>query len=43
MVAATALKLWRRGHLQWHGLPTEFNKNIPTGSKVDGGTDRLVI
>jgi len=47
MVAATALKLWRRGHLR---LPTEFHKNLPTGAKVEGGggqteteTDRMAI
>jgi hypothetical protein len=39
MVATTALKSWRRGHLQWHDLPTKFNENLPTGSEVDGGTD----
>jgi hypothetical protein len=37
MVIATALKLWHRGHLQWHDLRTEFYKNIPIGSEVDGG------
>jgi hypothetical protein len=26
MDAATALKLRRSGHLEWHGLPTEFHK-----------------
>jgi len=24
MVAAVGLKLWHRGHLKWHDLPTEF-------------------
>jgi hypothetical protein len=47
MIAATALKLWRRGHLQWQCLHTEFHKNLPFGSKVDRGTDirknRMVI
>jgi hypothetical protein len=37
---ATALKLWLRGHLQWHDLPTEFLKNLPVGSKVDRWTNR---
>jgi hypothetical protein len=41
-------KLWRRGHLQWHDLTTEFHKNLPLGSEVDRGdryrhTDRMVI
>jgi hypothetical protein len=36
MVVATALKLCRRGHLQWHDLPTDFLKNLPVGSKIDG-------
>jgi hypothetical protein len=35
MVATTALKLWYRGHLQWHDLPTKFHKNLPLGSDVD--------
>jgi hypothetical protein len=48
MVAATALKLWRRGHLQWHNHPSEFHKNLPIGSKVEGRarhmqTGRMVI
>jgi hypothetical protein len=46
MVAATALKTWRRGHLQWHDLRTEFHKNLAVGSEVDRGdrhTDRMVI
>jgi hypothetical protein len=37
MVAATALKLWIRGCLQWHDLSTEFHKNLPVGSEVDSG------
>jgi hypothetical protein len=46
MVGATELKLWRRGHLQWHGLPIEFHKNLSMGAEIDGGgghTDRMVI
>jgi hypothetical protein len=43
MVAATALKLWHRVHIQWHDLPTECHKNVPAGSEVDGGTDRMVM
>jgi hypothetical protein len=34
--AKRGLKIQCRGHLQWHVLPTEFYKNLPTGSKVDG-------
>jgi hypothetical protein len=37
MVAATALKIWCRDHLQWHDLPTKFRKNIPVVSEVDRG------
>jgi hypothetical protein len=37
MVAATALKIRHRAHLQWHDLPTEFHKNLPTDSEADGG------
>jgi hypothetical protein len=41
MVEATALKLWRWGHLQWYDLCTEFHKIIPVGLKLVGGqTDR---
>jgi hypothetical protein len=45
MVAATALKLLFRGHLQRHDLLTEFRKNVPNDSKVDGGayTGRMII
>jgi hypothetical protein len=34
MFEAVGSKLWRRDHLQWHGLLTEFQENLPTGSKV---------
>jgi hypothetical protein len=41
MVKGTGLKSRRRGHLQWHDLPTEFYKNLSMGSKViRGDTDR---
>jgi hypothetical protein len=46
MVADTSPKLWRRGHLQWHDLITEFHKNLPIRSEVQRGdkhTDRMVI
>jgi hypothetical protein len=39
MVAATALKTWRRGHLQWHELPTKFHKNLPIYSEIETGKD----
>jgi hypothetical protein len=40
MVATTALKFWRPGHLQWHYLPTELNKNLPIVSEFGKvGTD----
>jgi hypothetical protein len=38
-------KVWRRGHSQWHNLPTEFHK-IFLFQKLLGGqrrTDRIVI
>jgi hypothetical protein len=35
------LKLWNRGHLQWHDLPVEVGENLPVGLKVIGGTHRL--
>jgi hypothetical protein len=38
--AATELKLWRRGHLQWHELPTEFHEIYRLIQKfVEGQTD----
>jgi hypothetical protein len=37
MVEGTGLKVLRRGHVQWHDLPTEFHKNLPIGSKVIRG------
>jgi hypothetical protein len=43
MVEGTGLKVWRRGHLQWHNVPTKFHKNLEIGSKVirgDTQTDR---
>jgi hypothetical protein len=40
MVATTALKLWHRGNLQWHDIPTKFHKNLPIVSKVDRGEHR---
>jgi hypothetical protein len=36
-------KVWRRGCLQWHGLPTKYNKDVIIVSIViggGGGTDR---
>jgi len=39
MVAATALKLLRQGHLQWHDLHTEFHHNLQIRSLVER-TDR---
>jgi hypothetical protein len=46
MVAATALKLRSRSHLQWHGLPTEVHKNQSVGPELDREdrhTERMVI
>jgi hypothetical protein len=46
MVAATALKLWLHGCLQWHDLPTDFHKNLLIDSEVDREyrhTGRMVI
>jgi hypothetical protein len=43
MFEATGLKLCPRVHLQWHGLPAEFNVNLSIDSKVISGdkqTDR---
>jgi hypothetical protein len=34
-------KMWHRGHLQCHHLPTKFHENPPIGSEViSGGTHR---
>jgi hypothetical protein len=38
MAKATILKMWHRGHLQWHHLPTKFHEKPPIGSKVVTGT-----
>jgi hypothetical protein len=38
MVADTALKLLRQGHLQWHDLPTEFYKIYQLVQKLIGKT-----
>jgi hypothetical protein len=40
MLAATALKLRRRGHLQWHDLRTVFHKIYKFVQKLIRGTDR---
>jgi hypothetical protein len=39
-VAATELKLWHRGHIQWHDVPSEIHTNLPVGPKIDRGTGR---
>jgi hypothetical protein len=39
MVDFMVLKIWRRGHLQCHGLPTEFRKNVQVGSSVGRGSN----
>jgi hypothetical protein len=36
MVEAIGLKLWHRGHLQWHDVPNELHENQPVGSEVNG-------
>jgi hypothetical protein len=45
LVEGVGLKLFHRGHLEWHYLGTKFHENLPSGSKVINGeqTDRLVI
>jgi hypothetical protein len=50
MIEGEGLKLWRRGHLQWHHLPTKFHEKQSVSSKLLRGhrqtgirTDRLVI
>jgi len=35
--------LWGRGYSEWLDLPTEFNKNLLTGSKVDRGAKSKAI
>jgi hypothetical protein len=36
---ATILKkMWHRGHLKWHYLPTKFHKNLPIGSNIISDT-----
>jgi hypothetical protein len=48
-VEAMTLKIWLRGHLQWHDLLAEFHENLPTGSKLisgghkEGQTDSMVM
>jgi hypothetical protein len=45
MVESTGWKVLRRGHLQWHDVPTEFHKNLLIGSKVikgGRGADRQI-
>jgi hypothetical protein len=36
-------KLWRRGYLQWHDLPTEFHKNLPVDLKDDSGDRHISL
>jgi hypothetical protein len=42
MIQYMGLKIFRRGPLEWHYLPTKFHENLPSGSKVISGghTDR---
>jgi hypothetical protein len=39
MVEAKKLKVWRRGHLQWHDLRTEFHKIYELVQSELGDTD----
>jgi hypothetical protein len=39
MIKAMGLKLWRRGHIQWHDLTAKFHKNLLISSKADRGKD----
>jgi hypothetical protein len=41
IVKGTRLGVRRRGHLQWHDLPTEFHKNLPIVSKVIRGDTQI--
>jgi hypothetical protein len=34
MVKAKGLKLWHRGYLQWHHLPTKFHENTQISSEI---------
>jgi hypothetical protein len=45
MFKGMGLKVWRRSHLKWYDLPTEFNKSALIGSKIIKGTlaDSMVI
>jgi hypothetical protein len=40
IVKAAGIKVWRRGHLNWHDYLTEFNKILLTGSKIIRGDRR---